>query len=258
MNQETQEQEKKCGPFVAFVLLEQPNWDIKKLQADLLADWGIQCGPNDADPTGETLVFEQENCMLTAGLMKAPVPDQEAEHNAQNNYLWREAVAQTSKHQAHIMAAVLPLGQGPVQAATLLTKLVYSCCKQQGALGIYTTGTVFEPSFYMQEAELLHAGELPLLDWVYLGLYPGEKGFCGYTYGLTAFGKTEIEVLNANAQPAEMLGFLADIINYVIGYDAVLQDGETIGFSEEQKLPITLSDGVALDGQTLKIGYPEE
>ena len=34
-------------------------------------------------------------------------------------------------------------------------------------------------------------------------------------------------------------------------------DGETIGFSEEQKLRITLSDAVALDGKSLKLEYPQ-
>ena len=37
----------------------------------------------------------------------------------------------------------------------------------------------------------------------------------------------------------------------------VLRDGETLGFTAEQKLPITRSKGVSLDGVTLKIGYPE-
>lgn len=41
--------------------------------------------------------------------------------------------------------------------------------------------------------------------------------------------------------------------NYVI--NVTLHNGETIGFMEEQKLPITRCKGIALDGQTLKIVY---
>nr|WP_304430429.1 DUF4261 domain-containing protein [uncultured Acetatifactor sp.] len=35
----------------------------------------------------------------------------------------------------------------------------------------------------------------------------------------------------------------------------VLHDGETIGFSEDQKLPITKSGGVAVEGDSLKIEF---
>jgi hypothetical protein len=47
------------------------------------------------------------------------------------------------------------------------------------------------------------------------------------------------------------------LASYVLEYDVTLKNGETIGFSEDEKLPITLSNGIALDGETLKIQYPE-
>ena len=260
MNEQLQNDptEQKIGPFVSFVLLEQPVWNVEQLRADLAADWKIDFAAENISEDGTSLVFDWEGCILAASLVEAPVPDGEAERNARNNYLWRDAAAVTARHTAQILVAVLPHGSEPVLPATLMTKLVYSCCKQQGVLGIYSTGTVFEPAFYTQEAELLRQGELPLMDWVYFGLYMGEKGLCGYTYGLNAFGKTEIEVLDVQDQPMGLLNFLSNVVNYVVGYEAELHDGETIGFSEDQKLPITLSAGVALDGQTLKIAYPAE
>ena len=42
---------------------------------------------------------------------------------------------------------------------------------------------------------------------------------------------------------------------YVIEYDVTLNDGETIGFSAEDKHAITRSEGAALPGMTLKIEY---
>ena len=48
---------------------------------------------------------------------------------------------------------------------------------------------------------------------------------------------------------------MISIATYVIDTDATLRDGETIGFSEEQKLSIKLSKGILLDGKTLKITY---
>ena len=42
------------------------------------------------------------------------------------------------------------------------------------------------------------------------------------------------------------------------GQALLLRDGETIGFSEEQRLPITRNAGVGQEGMTLKIGWPGE
>ena len=70
-------------------------------------------------------------------------------------------------------------------------------------------------------------------------------------------GKEEMEVYAANADLNDVRDFLLDIVTYVLDCDVTLNDGETIGFSEEQKLRITLSDAVALDGKSLKLEYPQ-
>ena len=48
------------------------------------------------------------------------------------------------------------------------------------------------------------------------------------------------------------------LLRKVLEQDVTLRDGETIGFSEGQKLPITRSAGIWHDGMTLKIGYPSK
>ena len=76
-----------------------------------------------------------------------------------------------------------------------------------------------------------------------------------YTYGMDIFGKDEMEVLDVDAEPKEVYDFLTSLVSYVLEYDAVLQDGETIGFSQDDKHTISRSKGVSLDGMTLKISY---
>ena len=93
------------------------------------------------------------------------------------------------------------------------------------------------------------------MDWIYIGLYQTEKGMNGYTYGMTAFGKDEIEVVESAAAPAELHEFLFDIASYVLYDDVLLQDGETSGFTEDEKLPITKSEGEAVEGESLKIAF---
>ena len=91
---------------------------------------------------------EVDGMTVAVSLMGAPVPDQEAERNAENNYLWPQAVERTKLHQAHLLVAVLGRDQTALSQASLYTKLVASCCRQDGVLGVYTTGTVYEPVSY--------------------------------------------------------------------------------------------------------------
>ena len=70
------------------------------------------------------------------------------------------------------------------------------------------------------------------------------------------FGKDEMEIYAEGAADLnEIRIFAADIVYYILSGDVTLRDGETIGMSAEQKLPITRSKGIALDGDTLKIKY---
>lgn len=55
---------------------------------------------------------------------------------------------------------------------------------------------------------MMNDDELPLLDWIYFGLYRSEKGMCAYTYGMQMFGKLEMEVLDSAASPQELRDFL--------------------------------------------------
>ena len=131
------------------------------------------------------------------------------------------------------------------------------CCKQKYATGVYTSGVVFEPRFYEGLADMLKEDELPIFNWVWFGLYRSEGGLNGYTYGMDVFGKEEMEVLNTDAEPEELRDFLASLASYVLACDVTLQDGETIGFSADDKHTITRSPGVSLpeEQMTLKIGY---
>ena len=91
------------GAFVAFVLLSQNEWDIKKLINDCKADWNIEI-PYDGNE--EALVAVMGDVTLAVAIMPAPVPNQEAEHYAGANYMWKDAVEVTKSHKAHLMVSV--------------------------------------------------------------------------------------------------------------------------------------------------------
>lgn len=249
------------GIFNGFVLLNSPECDLEQIKANLRHDWNITWSLEEEDGASSKekdgiLVFEAEGCMAAVSFVEAPVPDGEAEHYAQGNYLWPEAAAVTQTHVAQLIVAVFTRTGSPLDSGKMYAKVAASCLKLPNAVGLYSSGTVFQPEIFVDMAELMKQEDLfPLLNLVHFGLVGTESGVSGYTYGLRALGKDEIEVLDSQVTPAELREFLMDISLYVVEQDVTLRAGETIGFSAEHKLPITRSEGVYVHGDTLKIQY---
>lgn len=243
-----------AGKFVAFVLLSDASWDKRQLVHDLKEKWDIDV-TKDHEETDTALVFSVGTMTAAVSLMPAPVPNGEAEKNAENNYMWPEAVEAAKAHKAHILVAVLGKHDDLLERGKLFTKIVACCCRQRNATGVYTSGVVFEPRVYEGFAGMMKEYGLPVFNWIWFGLYRGRKGVCCYTYGLDAFGKDEMEVLDADAKPSEVRDFLVSLVSYVLEGDVTLRDGETIGFTADDKHAITRSAGVSLPGMTLKISF---
>ena len=245
------------GAFCGSVLLSEDKWDKDKLISDLQADWGIKLLKEDMEDE-DTIVTDLDECRVVISKFPAPVPNEEAEINAENNWMWEEAVEVTKTHKAHIVVAILEDEEDLISRGLLYTKIMATCCKQEKAIGVFTSGVVFEPSYYMKSAEMIRDGELPIFTWVWFGLYRTENGLFTYTYGMKAFGKYELEILDADEDAGKLLSFISAIASYILQDDVKLKDRETIGLSEEDIHQITLSKGVALPEKTLKISYEKK
>lgn len=246
----------ETGVFTGFVLMSRISWSKRQLIRDLEEMWGISATEDDEDSNDDALVFEVDGRIAAISLMRGPIPNGEAEANAENNYMWPDAVNVAREHRAHLLVFVGEKDDDDlVVRGKLFVKLLAACCRQESAAGIYTSGVVFQPEFYEAMAGMMNEDELPIFNWIWFGLYRTENGISGYTYGLKTFGREEIEVLDAEAEPGDVRDFLANLVSYQLECDVRLKDGETIGFSENDRHTISLSEGVALPGMTLKVSY---
>ena len=249
----------RTGVFTGFVLLSKGEWDKQQFIRDIKEKWDIPVDESDAseEKDDDVLVFEVGDMLAAVSLATSPIPGGEAEANAENNYMWEDAVKVAREHRAHILVAVLGKEKDLLEKGRLFTKVVAVCCRQKYATGVYTSGVVFEPRFYEGFADMMKNDELPIFNWIWFGLWRNEKGLNGYTYGMEAFGKDEMEVLGTNADPNDLRDFLANLASYVLGSDVELHDGETIGFTADDKHAITRSPGVGLpeEQMTLKISW---
>lgn len=256
--------ENKAGTFCCSVLLNSLEFDVDKVLANLKAEWGIVfMGEEDVynedimDVDKSTRFFYFKEAGVVISFIPTKVANGEAEYFAGTNYIWPEAIEVTETHKAHVLVAVLTYGLTPIEGGKLYVKVVASCLRQLNTIGVYTSGTVFQPEDYIEEANLMKKNGyiLPLWNLVHFGLYQDDVGCNAYTCGMNAFGKEEMEILGSKYDLFELREFMFKIAHYVIGLDVTLQEGETVVHDGGQKLLITRSEGVAVEGMTLKIAY---
>lgn len=250
------------GKFIGFVLLKENSWDKEKFFADMKNEWGTEI--EDDHPGDSDVVYvEADGFRVIIGLMPTAIPNGEAEYFAKANYMWKGAENVVARHGAHLLVTVM--GDGDMmKRARLYVKVTASLLGQDTALALYSEGAVYQPEMFRDCAGMMKDNSmdnvLPILNLVWFGIYSDGKVTGVYTYGMRRFGKEEIEVYvpSAAADLNGIRNFLVSVAAYVIGEDVVLRDGETIGFSAEEKLPIKLSPGIAVDGNTIKIDITKQ
>jgi hypothetical protein len=70
---------------------------------------------------------------------------------------------------------------------------------------------------------------------------------------LSGFGKQELEVVDSKLKLEELYNFIVNISAYVVGSDVTLRSGETLGYTNDQKIKITSSKGKFIEGESLKL-----
>lgn len=243
------------GRFGALVLLGDDSWDVDSVLSNLRSEWGVVLGSPERD--GESVVGTIDGDLLAIHHVHGPVPGGDLEEEASGNYLWKGAADAVRSHASRLVVALVSGEGDPLDSGLSFVKAVESCARLPNCVGIYTCGTVLEPSSYIEGAQEIKRGDLPLDDLVWFGMYRTPEGINAYTNGMAAFGRDEIEVVGADDAPARIAAFLYDVAYHVLVNGTVLMDGDTVGFEDGQHLTVRRSPGVSVDGITLKIDYPE-
>lgn len=226
-----------------FVLLTSSSFNNNQFVQDLQSEWQITA--TGAEVRDGSLVFSVGDYMCALGLMPTPIPNQEAVYRAKGNYYCPDAVAIAEAHQAHLMVTVMNQSGSEIEGMRLYSKLVATCLKQANATGVYTSETVFSADFYRKVAlQYLPNSDLPIMIWVFVGMGQTEQGNQLYTSGLNKFGKDEMEILNSKVDMRTLHTSLTAMCSHIVSADVVLKDGETVGFSAEQKWQISRSKSV--------------
>jgi len=229
------------------------SYSLQEIVLDLKEFWDVDV--TDVEGDDNTATFRINGELVAIAKMPAPIPQEDIESTANYTYLWNNVLEECSEHTSHAIVTVLTSETDVVDRHIIFTQLNASILRTSNAIGVYKgTQTLLLPkALYLDFADLLFQEMLPVQLWVYIGLVSDENSNSAYTYGLKEFGKTEIEVLESDMQRSDLYDFVVAVTSYIIGYEAVLLDGQTIGFTEEQKIQITESKARFLEGNSLKL-----
>lgn len=238
-----------------IMLRDKQSFSSKDMFDDYEKHYGAIAVDKEACEGSVSFLLEGETVFVI--YVDAPIPGDDIEGTAQYAYNWKNALEQTKIHEAHIILSVSSGSVDFIKRFKLFTNLICSLLRTTDAIGVYIgeQSLLIPKKDYLLEAAKMLGKRLPLNLWIYFGLRTTEKGQSGYTYGLRAFGKTEVEVLYSSKTLYEIRQFLFNIAHYVLEYDVFFSDGQTCGFTENEKIEIKLSKGHFVEGESFKLLY---
>ena len=186
-----------------------------------------------------------------------PVPWGDIEGTAEYAYNWETALEDLRDHQGHLIISIMQGTDDVVKRFRIMTRVICALLRASNAVGVYIGGqSLLIPKVdYLAEVENMSEGSYPVNLWIYFGLRQANGKNSGYTYGLKSFGKRELEVIDSERSLSEIRGFLYNIAHYLIASNVEFTDGQTCGFSESERVKISLSKGHFVDSETFKLGY---
>jgi len=238
-----------------IMLADDNSFDMDRFVVDFKSqyDGDVQDATSDNTSFGCTI----DRATVAVGFMPFPIPAGDIEGTAQYGYNWPDALAEIVSHKAHLIVTLMQEEGDQVKCFMTFTRVICSLLRTTNSIGVYkgNQSLLIPKDDYLNEAELMGNDYLPLNLWIYFGLQVTDMGNSGYTYGLTAFDKHEMEVLNSSKSLEEIRGLLFNMAYYVVENNVAFKDGDTCGLSAEERISISFSKGKLVEGKTFKLAY---
>lgn len=231
-------------PFVGFVLLNRPGWDADDFIESFGRDWGVELEVLPEDPSNpeSSQIFCATLPGVKAALFVTEMPINPASAGAyveaaRENYLWPEG-REIVKTTASRLVVTVTGEANRTTLAALFVRAAATILDNESAIGFLDCDVVFDPVSYRDLALSARDRALPTLNLFWVGLSRCGTGFGAWTSGLSRFGKPEMEVPLTSEHPGAIREFLMNVCAYVLEDDVTMKSGETIGYSEDQRLPL--------------------
>lgn len=236
---------------LGMVALEQAIFPgIENIVEILQRDWALPITPSDYNlEENNAAILQIQGQVVVLMFVEAPIPWENLEPVCRSAYYWPEASELLRTQEAHVVVSVMSDASTLIKYK-LMTQVIAAILQLSPTLGIYmgAQSLVIPPTRYLEDCELLKKNSLPIALWLYFGMFAeNDQEISGYTYGLSEFGKMELEINHSKQSLTDIYGFLYNISHYLLSSDPLLKDGETIGMTPEQKVAMTYQKSRYLD-----------
>ena len=213
-------------------------------------DYSIDC----SDPN----IFIVQRGSNTVGFlahMPAPIPGQEAQENADGNFLWPEGKEEAGLHQSHVIVTTMGADEKPpVEAAIEVTKLALVALKAFDGLGVYwgSANVCNSREVFESFSDGMSPDHVPVPIWLRFQFVSTSDDQIGmYTLGMQQFNLMEIEVDQCQLSPEDLFEFVSNIAHYLIQSGPVVADGNTVGSDENEQILVRHLPSMTDDTKTV-------
>jgi hypothetical protein len=244
---------------VAYVLFgPKAKVDTAAVVAAVAAKWpDLDVRASDDAKDGQ-ISLDIDGGSVIGMMMGAPMP-MDADELSAKSLLWPpKAKHLLAEHTDHMILTAFT-GDDPVERSTRLTYAtagILGACDR--AVGVYwgdANHAVKGDLFQEMAAEML-PDSLPLWLWIATLVGKGEDGTQGCTVGLKALGHMELETTNASDDVGDLRERFLTLAGYLIENGPVIQDGNTVGADENEKIRVIYSDSeFGHDEQVMRLDY---
>jgi hypothetical protein len=235
-------QKESSAPLFCFVLCDhQAKVDSKSadeiVKRHLGPDYSV-----DASDEAILSVNKGKDVIGFLALMPAPIPNEEAENNAEDNFLWPNGREEAAKHTCHVIVTIAGSGDySPTQAVIAIARLALIALELFDGIGVYwghgsvcNNRETFEN--FCEEMSEEHIPLPAVVRFQFVSTSDDEHGL--YTLGLNQFGLMEIEVDHATMELSDLFEYVCNVAHYLVLSGPVISDGNTIGSDEDEQIVV--------------------
>lgn len=228
-------------------------YELSRVTDHLRSYWKLPVTDITGDDDNAIFRIDGEKVLLS--FMSFQIPMDEIAHAAQYAYYWDTAMETVGEHTGHAIVSLMPGGKSAFERTRIMSKIICSLLSTSNAVAVYkgTQSLLIPSDLYLEHVEEIRSGGPSTPLWVYMGTHRSENGNSAFTYGLSAFDKKELEIVNSALSTEELYNMMFNICSYVISRNVTFKSGQTLGFSAKQKIRITDSDGQFFKGETLRL-----
>ena len=238
----------------AFVLLDEPTkLDTSRIRKSLTARHpGVPVSiPEDRGPVA-AIVLKCADSVVAVMDIAAPLPDgwQQVAHRAATH--WPEAAATCARHRAHLVVSVMGESEDRVQTARVVTAVVGAIVATHASCSAVLLNWVANSS--QTFAELSRSAfapypDLPTALWISMHPFRDSASRVGVvTMGLKNFVGREVELEGPASQLKSVLATARGLLAYLLQSGTIVRDGDTIGVSTAERIPVHLLDSERFKG----------